>query len=117
NRPIKFRARLWRVGKRRQVKAQPPHQEHQERSADDGVGVARAELVGEPFARRLEPLRGLDEPNDFLQRALRRQPDDLEVERAPEIQSTAEYLVARALLHRRRLAGEGGLVARAPAGP
>ena len=94
------------------MKPEPPHEKHRQRPADHRVGVACPEFVREPLARRLQLLRRLDEPDDFLQSALRRQPHDAELDDAPQVERAAEHLIAHALLHRIRLTRQRRFVTR-----
>ena len=57
-------------------------------------------------------MRGLDEPDDLLQRAFARQPPHHHLDRAPQIERAAEHRFPRVFLHRLRFTSERRLVAR-----
>ena len=55
------------LGKERtMMKREPPDEEHGDGEREDGVGVTRAEFVGETLRGSFVALRGLNEPNDAL---------------------------------------------------
>ena len=64
---MRFRERF----KRRQVKAQPPYEKHEQRKAEHAVGIEGAEFIREFLGGGFLVLRLLDQRDDLLQRAFR----------------------------------------------
>ena len=85
---------------------QPPHKEHPERKTQNTVVYTVSEFIGELLRGRFLPLGFLNQPDNFLQRALRLRPEHDHFDGSPKIHRAGQNGITNSFFNRSRFSGQ-----------